>query len=94
MPSYLLVVGDFNYPNIDWINGCLSKPDHNEQLFYDTLQDCVLHQLVNQLTRIRPGTNPHILDLILTNEEATVWSKILVILQVLGVVTVLVFISI
>ena len=45
MPSYLLVVGDFNYPNIDWINGCLTKTDHNEQLFYDTPQDCVLYQL-------------------------------------------------
>ena len=33
MPSYLLVIGDFNYPNIDWINGCLTKTDHNEQLF-------------------------------------------------------------
>jgi len=67
-----MVVGDFNYPNINWINGCLSKPDHNEQLFYDTLQNCVLHRLVNQLTRIRPGTNPHILDLMLTNEEAMI----------------------
>ena len=59
-------------PNIDWINGCLTKTDHNEQLFYDTLQDCVLYQLVTQPTRIRPGTDPHILDLIVTNEEAMV----------------------
>jgi len=32
----------------------------------------VLHQLVTQPTRIRPGTNPHILDLLLTNEEAMI----------------------
>jgi len=32
----------------------------------------VLHHLVTQPTRIRPGTNPHILDLILTNEEAMI----------------------
>jgi len=31
--TMLDVVGDFNYPNIDWINGCLTKTDHNEQLF-------------------------------------------------------------
>ena len=61
MPSYLLVVGDFNYPNIDGkmaINLNLTAMSNS----YDTLQDCVLHQLVNQLTRIKPGTNPHILD--------------------------------
>ena len=74
-PCYLLVVGDFNYPNIDWINGCLTGVDHNEQLFYDTLQDCVLFQLVTQPTRVRPDTDPHILDLILTNEETMHGSK-------------------
>jgi len=52
-PSYFLVVGDFNCRNIDWINGYLTN---NEQLFYDTLQDCVLHQLVTQPTRIRPSS--------------------------------------
>ena len=45
---------------------------YNEQNFYDTLQDCVLYQLVTQQTRIRLGTDPHILDLILTNEEAMI----------------------
>jgi len=35
-------------------------------------KDCVLHQLVTQPTRIIPGINPHILNLILTNEEAVI----------------------
>ena len=71
-PSYLLIVGDFNYPNIDWHRGCLTKVDHSEQLFFDTIQDCVLFQLVTQPTRFRQGVEPRILDLILTNAEAMI----------------------
>ena len=71
-PSYLLIVGDFNYPNIDWHRGCLAKVDHSEQLFFDTIQDCVLFQLVMQPARFRQGAEPHILDLILTNAEAMI----------------------
>ena len=59
-PSYLLIVGDFNYPNIDWHRACLAKVDHSKQLFFDTIQDCVLFQLVMQPTRFRQGAEPHI----------------------------------
>ena len=70
--SHLLVVGDFNYVSIDWNRGCLTREDYSKQLFFDTIQDCVLFQFITQLTRFRLGTKPHILDLILTNEEAMV----------------------
>ena len=62
-PSYLLIVGDFNYPSIDWNRGCLTREDYSEQFFFDTIQDCVLFQLVTQPIRFRPGTEPHTLDL-------------------------------
>ena len=71
-PSHLLIVGDFNYPNIDWNRGCLTREDYSEQFFFDTIQDCVLFQLVTQPTRFRPGTEPHTLDLVLTNEEGMI----------------------
>ena len=32
-PPYLLIVGDFIYPSIDWNRGCLTREDHSEQLF-------------------------------------------------------------
>jgi len=67
-PSYLLIVGDFNYTNIDWDNDCLLRSDPSEQLFLDTIQDCVLSQLVTQRTRFRQDNESHILDLIFTNE--------------------------
>ena len=68
-PSYLLIVGDFNYTNIDWDNNCLIRSDQSEQLFLDTIQDCVLSQHVMQPTRFRVDHEPHILDLIFTNEK-------------------------
>ena len=50
----------------------MAKVDHSKQLFFDTIQDCVLFQLVMQPTRFRQGAEPHILDLILTNAEAMI----------------------
>ena len=68
-PAYLLIVGDFNYSNIDWKNDCVNRSDQSEQLFFDTIQDFVLSQLVTQSTRFRENQEPHMLDLVHTNEE-------------------------
>ena len=38
------------------------------------IQSCVLFQHVNEPTRFRPGSSPHVLDLVLTNEEDIVKS--------------------
>ena len=72
-PSYLLIAGDFNLPGIDWGDENFSGNSY-EQEFYDTVQECVLFQHVNQSTRFRPGSSPHLLDLVLTNEENIVQS--------------------
>ena len=69
-PPYLLVVGDFNLPGIDWCNEKFSGNSY-EQEFYDTVQDGVLFQHVHEPTRFRPGSAPHIL---FTNEENMVES--------------------
>ena len=72
-PPYLLIAGDFNLPGIDWSDDNFSGNSY-EQEFYDTVQECVLFQHVNEPTRFRPGSFPHVLDLVLTNEEKIVKS--------------------
>ena len=69
-PSHLLVTGDFNLPEIDWGN-CFSRaPDtHYTHTFIDAINGCYPHQHVTQPTRYRPGVEPHVLDLVITNEE-------------------------
>ena len=69
---YLLITGDFNYSNIDWINSITLSDSVCDNLFLDTIHDYLLCQHVTEPTRYRLGTEPHILDLILTNEEEMV----------------------
>lgn len=66
----LLIMGDFNYPSIDW--GLLSTRNRTECLFLNTIQDNYMFQQVNEPTRWRVGNKPNILDLVLTNEESVI----------------------
>ena len=69
--------GDFNYPSINWSNGlAVSSSSQPIQLFLDTLNDLFLHQHITEPTRYRAGSSPHVLDLVLTNEEDMVWQDI------------------
>ena len=68
--SRVLVCGGFIYPSIDWSSDSkVTSGSQSIQLFLDTLSDLFLHQHVTEPTRYRAGSSPHILDLILTNEE-------------------------
>ena len=69
--SHLLVAGDFNYPNInrtDWSTPG-DNPNNEEFLFVEELRASYLYQHVEEATRGRGTNEPHILDLIITNEE-------------------------
>ena len=69
-PSHLLIVGDFNYPEINWVSWTSSiVSQHSSKDLIDTLQDNFLFQLVDKPTRYREGQKPSLLDLIITNEE-------------------------
>ena len=59
-----LIVGDFNYPNINWDNWECNKDD---EVFVDLLQDNFLHQHVDTSTRVN-----NILDLVIINEISMV----------------------
>ncbi|KAK3089529.1 hypothetical protein FSP39_004304 [Pinctada imbricata] len=66
----LLIMGDFNYPNIDW-DTWFSKSEV-EYNFISTLQDNYLYQAVHKPTRWRGNNRPNILDLLISNEEYSV----------------------
>ena len=72
-PTHLLITGDFNFGGIDW-ETCFSSdpPSHPSHLFLEAIMDTFMHQHVTFPTRYRLGTTPHILDLLLTNEEEMV----------------------
>ena len=65
--THLLIYGDFNYPNIDWVSMSSSSP--NSQLFLRTIQDQYLYQYVQNPTRYRENSTPHILDIIFSKEK-------------------------
>ena len=67
-PSHILVVGDFNVPQIDWAS-CFSDepPGHYSHRLISCVQDHFLTQHVTAPTRYRLGQIPNMLDLIFTN---------------------------
>ena len=72
-PSHLIIMGDFNYPEIDW-NYTISRAAgiHPSHIFLHSIQDSLLYQHVTQPTRHRLGESPNTLDLIITNEEGMI----------------------
>ena len=62
----VLIMGDFNYPNIKWDG---TRVVHNDEIFMEALQDAYLTQLIKKPTRSREGQRENILDLIITNES-------------------------
>ena len=72
-PSHLLIVGDFNLPQIDWKNNiCRAPEQHYASRFFSAVQDLFLFQHVTEPTRFRHGVSPSLLDLVLTNEEGMI----------------------
>jgi hypothetical protein len=65
--KYIVWVGDFNFPHIDWENLSCNHKGENE--FLETILDNFLIQNVNFPTRARAEDCPHILDLIISNDD-------------------------
>ena len=64
----LILVGDFNWPYIDWNTWSTPNSLGPETKFLDILRKNYLLQHTDKPTRIRGGDKPHILDLVFTNE--------------------------
>jgi hypothetical protein len=72
-PSHLLIMGDFNFPDINWKNGLSTAGlQHHWHDFIRTTKDCLLFQDVQEPTSYRHGTAPHLLDLIFSNEDGMI----------------------
>lgn len=71
--SHTLVTGDFNHPQIDWKEGTSpSDEKHKSSKFLESVRDAFLFQHVRNPTHARGDQEPHVLDLIFTNEEGMV----------------------
>ena len=69
-PPHLVVVGDFNLPEIDWKhNGSTPSETSFSAHFVQQTQEGLWHQHVLQPTRARGGNTPSLLDLLFTNNE-------------------------
>ena len=67
--EYLLLMGDFNLPQIDFVKHEVDAAEGSFPVnFFDKTQDMFLHQHVSFNTRYRDGNRPSLLDLIFTNE--------------------------
>ena len=60
-----IVIGDFNFPNIDWTH---NQADAKGRLFLETLESNFLHQMVDLPMHIRGN----ILDLVIVNNPADI----------------------
>ena len=66
----LVIVGDFNYPEISWdLETCQTRPEHEAAKFLETCKDSFLSQHQSEPTRYRSGQTPNLLDLVLTNRD-------------------------
>ena len=71
--SHLMILGDFNYSEIDWDTWTSSgSVNHPSWKMLDCLQNNFLYQKVDFNTRFREGQKPSLLDLVLLNEDEMV----------------------
>ena len=67
----ILLMGDFNIPEINWRHESTSSETFGES-FLKLLNDCGLYQHVQEPTRFRDGQHPSLLDLVITRYEKEV----------------------
>jgi hypothetical protein len=64
----LIIMGDFNYKEIDWANNMVhTRESHPAYQIYNTINDLFLDQLITTPTRHREGERSNLLDWVITN---------------------------
>jgi len=67
---HVLIIGDFNYPEIDYENEIVSAGERaSSTRFFNKTQELCLIQHVTEPTRIRQGQQSSVLDYIFTDDE-------------------------
>ena len=80
--SNLLIMGDFNYPSLDYFHNSVSSgPDSAAAKFLDTTHELLLFQRVTEPTRMRVGQQPFCVDYVFTDsdnviEEINYWDPL------------------
>ncbi len=67
--SHVLVCGDFNHPEIDWIAHTTPRDTTRAASFLETIDNTYMYQHIKDFTRSRGTAQRSTLDLVLTNEE-------------------------
>ena len=67
--SHFLLLGDFNYPSINWEACSTDSTVGADYIFLQNIGKNYLFQQVTRPTRARVGNQSNILDLVFTNEE-------------------------
>ena len=70
--QHYIVMGDFNYPRIEWKNERAPGDNSEEQKFIDCLQEHSLFQCIAEPTRWRGSDEPHTLDLVITKDDTAI----------------------
>ncbi len=71
--SHVLLIGDFNYRDIDWTNElCNTEQETDANRFLEATRDAFLIQHQTTPTRHRIDQTPSLLDLVFTNEEGMI----------------------
>lgn len=66
----LMILGDFNYPEIDYVHHCVASSDNSAAYkFFKTTHDLFLHQHVSEPTRVTDRHSPSLLDYVFTDES-------------------------
>ena len=66
----LMILGDFNYPEIDYVHHCVASTDNSAAYkFFKTTHDLFLHQHVSEPTRVTDRHRPSLLDYVFTDES-------------------------
>ena len=66
----LILIGDFNHPEIDWVAGtCDKSTEHNAYKFLASIEETFLNQLVHEPTHFRSMQTPTLIDLLFTNDS-------------------------
>ena len=68
--SHILIMGDFNYKDIDWVSN-MTQPVANSDTsrFVESALTLGWYQHIQQNTRFRQGDTPSLLDLLVTKDE-------------------------
>ena len=67
--AHVMILGDFNYPGIDYDNLAVAPGSKAATDFFDKTMDLFLIQNITECTRYRQGQRSSKLDYVFTDEE-------------------------